>query len=339
MPQIDDLSPYRGSNPSIDDPLRYFRPMEGRERIEELRARRAAEGAARRRRRAVALTALVAAAGAIVAVVALAGGGGSSGSTSTSAATSATGSPGGDGSAAKFPASWRPYRGPVPILEDHAIQPPTPGSAYPDLFVPQADFEQQMAWLHGHAYEAVTLKQVEDAWAGDGELPPKPVVVSFDDGYRSQYVAGFLVLDRYHWPGVMDLIAGPQGDDLPTADVKKMLAAGWELASHTVNHLDVSTLDASQLATEIAGSKRDLERRFGVKVVNFCYPAGHYDQAAIAELRRAGYRGATTELPGLADRQNPYTLARLEISGSDGLAGFVQKLQSATEQGPAPASA
>ena len=46
---------------------------------------------------------------------------------------------------------------------------------------------------------------------------------------------------------------------------------------------------------------------------NFCYPAGHYDEAAIAELRRAGYRGATTELPGLADGENPYTLARVEI--------------------------
>src|SRR4051812_7219293 len=193
--------------------------MEGRDRLEELHARRAAEGAARRRRRAVALTALLAAAGAIVAVVALAGGGGSSGSTSTSAASSATAPPGGSGSGPDFPASWRPHRGPVPILEYHAIQPPTPGSAYPDLFVPQADFQRQMAWLHSYGYEAVTLKQVEDAWAGHGELPTKPVVVSFDDGYRSQYVAGFLVLQRYHWPGVMNLIAGSQGDDLPTTDV------------------------------------------------------------------------------------------------------------------------
>ena len=312
--------------------------MEGRDRTEELRARRAAEAATRRRRRIAALIALFLAVGAVIAIVALASSGGESKSTNV-ASGKATASSGGNGSAANFPASGHPHRGPVPILEYHAIQPPTPGAAYPDLFVPQADFERQMAWLHGHGYEAVTLKQVEDAWGGDGELPPKPVVVSFDDGYRSQYVAGFLVLDRYRWPGVMNLIAGPQGDDLPTADVKKMLAAGWELASHTVNHLDVSTLDASQLATEIAGSKRDLERRFGVKVVNFCYPAGHYDRAAIAELRHAGYRGATTELPGLADRQNPYTLARVDIAGSDGLSGFVQKLQSATPQGPAPPTA
>jgi peptidoglycan/xylan/chitin deacetylase (PgdA/CDA1 family) len=326
------------SNRSLDDPLRYFRLMEGRDRIEGLRARRGAEAATRRRRRITALIALFLAVGAVVVIVALASSGGESKSTNV-ASDKATASTDANAPTANFPASWRPYRGPVPIVEYHAIQPPTPGTPYPDLFVPQADFERQMSWLHGNGYEAVTLKQVEDAWSGHGELPPKPIVVSFDDGYRSQYVAGFLVLQRYHWPGVMDLIAGSQGDDLPTTDVKKMLAAGWELASHTVNHLDVTTLDSSQLATEIAGSKRDLEQRFGVKVVNFCYPAGHYDQAAIAELKRAGYRGATTELPGLADRENPYTLARLEISGSDGLSGFVQKVQSAAPQGPAPASA
>jgi peptidoglycan/xylan/chitin deacetylase (PgdA/CDA1 family) len=313
--------------------------MEGsRPELEAFRRRRAEAASARRRRRLLAIAALLVCAGAIAAIVVLATGGGG-GSSSTSTAPSQAGSPSSGASKPKFPPSWRPDRGPVPILEYHAIQPPIPGNPYPELFVPQADFEQEMAWLHDHSYEAVTLQQVESSWAGHGELPPKPVVVSFDDGYRSQFVAGFLVLERYHWPGVIDLIAGSQGDDLPTADVRKMLAAGWELASHTVNHLDVSTLDQAQLATEIAGSKRMLERRFGVKVSDFCYPAGHYDQAAIAELRRAGYRGATTELPGLADRQNPYTLARLEITNSDGLSGFVQKLQSATAQGAAPPSA
>ncbi len=311
-----------------------------RRELDNPRTRRAAAAAIRRRRRIFALTALLIAAGAVVAVVVIAtSGGGSSTSKPTATTPQQTADASAGASKPSFPPSWRPSRAPVPIVEYHAIQPPVPGSQYPDLFVPQADFERQMAWLHDHGYQAVTLRQVEDSWSGHGELPRKPVVISFDDGYRSQYVAGFLVLERYRWPGVLDLIAGSQGDDLPTADVKRMIDAGWELASHTVNHLDVSTLDSSQLATEIAGSKRDLERRFGVKVVNFCYPAGHYDQAAIAELRRAGYRGATTELPGLADRANPYTLARLEITGSDGLSGFIDKMSTAQPQTPAPPSA
>jgi len=227
-------------------------------------------------------------------------------------------------------ARWRPYRGPVPILEYHPIQPPIPGSPYPQLFVPQADFTAQMKWLAAHGYTAVTLDRVEAAWYRGGELPPKPVVITFDDGYRSQFVAAFPVLQHFHWPGVLDLKA--KGSDLPAADVRRMLAAGWELASHTIHHLDLTTLGGAALRREIAGSKRELERRFGVPVDNFCYPAGRYDAAAIADLRRAGYRGATTEIYGLADRSHRYTLARIEVEYADRLAGFVRKLRAARPQ-------
>jgi peptidoglycan/xylan/chitin deacetylase (PgdA/CDA1 family) len=66
-------------------------------------------------------------------------------------------------------------------------------------------------------------------------------------------------------------------------------------------------------------------------VDNFCYPAGRYDDAAIAALKAAGYRGATAENYGLASRSGPYVLSRIEIELHDGLAGFVEKLQQAPE--------
>jgi peptidoglycan/xylan/chitin deacetylase (PgdA/CDA1 family) len=284
------------------------------------------------RRRLVAGSALLACVGGVALIVG-SGGGSSAGrrgeGPQTSASTTAA------GSQAEFPAGWRAHRGPVPILEYHAIQPPVASSAYPELFVPQADFEAQMSWLSDHDYEAVTLIQVEDAWDGNGKLPPKPVVVSFDDGYLSQYVGALPIMQKLNWPGVLNLKAA--NSDLPDADAQKMIDDGWELASHTINHLDLTTLDTAQLQHEVGDSRRILERRFGVDVPNFCYPAGHYDQAAIAALKSAGYRGATTEIPGLSDRANPYTLARLEIELSDGLDGFVQKLRGAAPQPPAPA--
>src|SRR5438552_3413454 len=114
-----------------------------------LHQRRAAAAAARKRRRLVALVALLLAAGAVVAIVIAAAGGGSSPAKSTAAANGASTEGGGGGGAGpQFPAGWRPDRGPVPILEYHAIQPPVPGNPYPDLFVPQTDLERQMAWLH-----------------------------------------------------------------------------------------------------------------------------------------------------------------------------------------------
>jgi hypothetical protein len=233
---------------------------------DDLRARRAQAARRRRIRRRLVALAIVVVVGAIAAVVvrSLVGDGGSN-------ATSQGTQPeqpaaGGTGATTNgYPADWRPYTGPVPILEYHAIQPPVSGAAYPELFVPQGDFESQMKWLDDHGYEGVTLDQVEDAWYKHGELPSKPVVLTFDDGYLSQFVAAFPALEHYGWPGVINLVA--KGSDLPNADVNA--------------------------------------------------------------VETAGYRGATSEVPGLATAAHPYVLNRIEIQLSDGLNGFASKLQAA----------
>ncbi len=80
-----------------------------------------------------------------------------------------------------------PTRGPVPILEYHVLGKPPEGEPYPELFVGRDDFAKQMDWLEERGYEAVTLEQVQEAWYHGGTLPPKPIVLSFDDGYRPQF--------------------------------------------------------------------------------------------------------------------------------------------------------
>jgi peptidoglycan/xylan/chitin deacetylase (PgdA/CDA1 family) len=311
--------------PYEDDPV-YLTELP-----DDLRVRRAQAARRRRWRRRLALLALLAVVGAAaaIAVVTVTGSGGGGNGSSAQSGQGGGGGGSGQASATTYPPDWKPYTGPVPILEYHAIQPPVAGAQYPQLFVPQADFVEQMKWLDDHGYEGVTLDQVEDAWYKGGELPPKPVVLTFDDGYLSQYVAAFPALQHFHWPGVINLIT--QGSDLPDADVQKMLDANppWELASHTVHHLDLTTLDASQLHTEVADSRTILEKRFGVKVDNFCYPAGQYDNTVIAAVKAAGYRGATSEVPGLATSAHPYVLNRIEILLDDGLSGFVSKLKAA----------
>ncbi len=312
---------------AMTDPI-FDEPSYLTELPEDLKLKRAAAARRRRWRRRLAVAALVAIAGAVVALVVTTLGGGSgsehagSNAQGTAPQTAAEAQTG-----ATYPADWQPHPGPMPILEYHAIQPPIPGAPYPQLFVPQRDFQNQMQWLDDGGYEAVTLDQVEDAWYNDGRLPPKPIVISFDDGYLSQYVAAFPFLQKLDWPGVLNLKA--QGSDLPDADVQKMIEGGWELASHTITHVDLTTVDSTTLEREVAGSRRILRQRFGVPVDNFCYPAGRYDDTVVSAVRAAGYRGATTEIPGLASAADPYILDRLEIELSDGLQGFVSKLQSA----------
>ncbi|MFL5901276.1 MAG: polysaccharide deacetylase family protein, partial [Solirubrobacterales bacterium] len=79
---------------------------------------------------------------------------------------------------------------------------------------------------------------------------------------------------------------------------------------------------------EVAGSRKLLRREYGVPVANFCYPAGQFDSTVIEAVEEAGYTGATTEIPGYADRNAPYELARFEILGSSGASGLAEDLSS-----------
>jgi peptidoglycan/xylan/chitin deacetylase (PgdA/CDA1 family) len=221
---------------------------------------------------------------------------------------------------------------PVPILMYHVINTSPPGAPYPGLYVKPADFVAQMKWLKRERFHPVTLQRVYNHWTAGAPLPSRPIVLSFDDGYLSQYTQAYKTLLRYHWPGVENLEVNflrPEGGLRPWR-VRKMIAAGWEIDAHTLTHPDLTRVSDTQLVREIAGSRTALRNRFHVAVNFFCYPAGRYDPHVIAEVRRAGFRAATTTNYGLARPPGLFTLDRIRINGSDGLAGFVAKLQGLT---------
>ena len=58
----------------------------------------------------------------------------------------------------------------------------------------------------------------------------------------------------------------------------------------------------------------------------FCYPSGRYDKTVIAEVRKAGYLGATTTVEGFAVPKTPFTLKRVRVNGSDRAATLGVKL-------------
>lgn len=299
------------------------------------RAQRREEGRRRlRRQRLLAGGALLLVAVAVVAlVVALSGGSSDSGSKTSAQAKQEKPHPSGKGSGeasgkvrnATPQPDWKPYAGPVPILEYHVLGRPQTEVPYPDLYVPRASFRKQMDWLEQQGYEAITLEQVEKAWYHGGTLPPKPVVISFDDGYRPQYTFALPTLRKHGWPGVLNLKA--EGSDLYESNVKAMIAAGWELAAHTIHHSDLTTLEGEALEEEVAGSRKLLQREYGVPVKNFCYPSGRFDSTVIAAVEAASYVGATTEIPGFATKDHPYELARIEVLGSWTLGDFIEALE------------
>ena len=226
----------------------------------------------------------------------------------------------------------RMIRGPrgmaVPILMYHLIGTPPPGEPYPDLFVSKHDFVLQMRYLEARGFTAVTLAQVNAFWHGRGRLPAKPVVLSFDDGYRSDWVVAAPILQRIGWPGVLNLCLNavrPHGD-LPVPLVHGLVRAGWEVDDHTLTHPDLTTLDAAGLHSEIVVSRARLQALTGESVSFFCYPSGVYDATVIATVRAAGFKGATTTNEGLATPAERFTLARIRVHRAMDLAAFAKAL-------------
>ncbi len=216
----------------------------------------------------------------------------------------------------------------VPVLMYHVLAAPPADAAYPDLYVTPKDFRAQLAWLDQHGYTAVTLREVWAYWHGRGRLPAKPIVITIDDGFRSTHSVGLPALRAHGWTAVLNLTLSHNGPSWGLSDgrVRGLLRAGWELGAHTLTHPDLTGLSDSRLRKEVAGSKRAIERRFGVPVRFFCYPAGRFDARVVAAVRRAGFRGATTTIEGLARGDEPFMLRRIRVSGGDGVAGLAARL-------------
>ena len=223
-------------------------------------------------------------------------------------------------------ASGARTRRPVPILMYHVIDAPPASAPFPDLYVSRRELAEQMSWLDAAGYEAVTLQRVIDAWNGRATLPSQPVVLTFDDGYRSHATAALPVLAAHRWPGVLNLDVSNLGPSwgLRVRDVRALIAAGWEIGAHSLTHPDLTRLDDAALRHEVAGSRAAIQRLFGVRVRTFCYPSGRHDARVVEAVRAAGFEAATTTQPGIASPGSPLRLQRVRIRRGDGAAGLAR---------------
>jgi peptidoglycan/xylan/chitin deacetylase (PgdA/CDA1 family) len=289
-----------------------------------LRRRAAARARLRRRRAALALVVLALVAAGLAAGRVL-GGGGARPRAAGSAAVAAQPPP--TRNRHHRPAGLPAYHGPVvsgaaarrlavPILMYHVISDPPAGAAFPQLWVSPRDFRAQVRALARAGYHAVTLAQVFGAWEHGAALPARPIVFSFDDGDVSQSQVADPALRRAGWPGVLNLEVGNANHGgISLGRLRRLVRDGWEIDSHTMTHPDLTTLPAARLRQELVRPRQWIRHHLGVTPQFFCYPAGRYDATVIAAVRAAGYRGATTELPGPAvPREDPFQLRRVRVA-------------------------
>jgi peptidoglycan/xylan/chitin deacetylase (PgdA/CDA1 family) len=318
--------------------------------LDALQVRREARRREIRQRRvtALCLVALLAAVAAIVAIVLVHGSSGRSAAARVTAhretvSTGARSHHGASRTAATGVRDGPPGTDAIPILMYHVIAAPPAGAPFPGLYVEPGEFAEQMQALKRDGWHAVTLDRAEAYWRRGVPLGAgKPIVVSFDNGYQSQYTQALPVLRGLGWVGNENIqLTGlpPSQGGLGPQEIRGLLSAGWELDTQGMSHASLISLDAQELRYQVAEARKILQRRYGIPVNWFCYPSGLYDPTVEAAVKAAGYTGSTTVVPGWAHpSDNPYRLHRLRVLGGTTAEQLLALVDDAREEPPAPSS-
>jgi peptidoglycan/xylan/chitin deacetylase (PgdA/CDA1 family) len=214
----------------------------------------------------------------------------------------------------------------VAALLYHHVGFPSPGTGHLGLTVAPAEFERQARWLRLRGYTAITPSEWL-AWRDTGkDLPEKPVMFTFDDGYADIGVYALPALERCGFRSAIFVITQKTGgaaawDDLPlmTMDqIRYWAGRGVEIGAHTRTHPRLAGLSAEDTAVEIGGSRRDLEDA-GIAPLAFAYPYGCYDDR-MRECAGSFFAAAFTCDEGMNGREtDPLLLKRTIVQPDDTL--------------------
>jgi peptidoglycan/xylan/chitin deacetylase (PgdA/CDA1 family) len=220
--------------------------------------------------------------------------------------------------------------------------------AYHRVDVPDGDvnnvspenFAKQMAFLRSR-YKVIPVAELLEILA-QGRSVRRTVVVTFDDGYRDNYLNAAPILLKYGLPACFFFSSGIVGTErhfdhdlelagrpLPVLswdEVRAMADQGFEIGSHTVNHARLSDCDPELLRCEVAESKAELERHLGKPVTLFSYPFGResdFSSMAATAVKAAGYVCNFSCHGGLnRPTADPFTLRRQGVADTDSLLAF-----------------
>jgi len=218
----------------------------------------------------------------------------------------------------------------VPILVYHSMWPHTPNQSpmqkYYDV-APDA-FVRQMQYLQDKGYVVISLDFLASALDQNITLPPKSVVLTFDDGWRSQYTYAFPVLKKYGFTATFFIYTNAIDHEyfLSWDQVRLINNGGMTIGGHTKSHPYLPEIkDPAVLREEIIGGKRIIEDQIGQKINLFAYPFGHYRDEVIAIVKQAGYTSARGTYKGIHHTKDDlYKLKAVEVT--DDLTKFVNDL-------------
>jgi peptidoglycan/xylan/chitin deacetylase (PgdA/CDA1 family) len=220
---------------------------------------------------------------------------------------------------------------------------PHPHPAFQKYSVTPKVFAAQMNWLAQTGYVPINLDNLLDYRNGHGTMPPRSVIITFDDGFKDCIDYVVPILQARGFTAVFYLIAGligntsrwlaERGIELPIIDwptARKLKAAGFQCGAHSLNHTSLTHISTVACHDELRKSRLLLEDHLGHEVRHMAYPFGCFNETVRAIVAETGYRSACSVRIGLSTPDDdPLALHRVHVNGQDSLVDFICKLHTA----------
>lgn len=232
----------------------------------------------------------------------------------------------------------------IPVLMYHKVN-PNPETGNLGLRVNPDDFEWQMRYLFEQGYQSISLRELRDYVEEGKPIPPKSMVITFDDGYKDNYIYALPIMEKYGFTATIfvvvntigkvnkfDLGNQPVNQMMDWDEIKDTVSRGFTIGSHTMDHQRLWELSQEKALYQIRESKEVLEKGLGLPVKYFCYPYGSYSKIARKMVIQCGYEAATTTNSGLVNLSDDiYTLKRVYVSGQMSHEKFTKKILNANQ--------
>jgi len=232
---------------------------------------------------------------------------------------------------------WRPLKKGIPILMYHKVGDPPEGSKLKKLWVSSEKFRRHLAYLKKNGYTPITFRDIYQHWDMGADLPEKPVLITFDDGYKNNFETAYPILKEFGTRATIFTVVQTVGGDnewhnsnsetrvpmVSWEELKILKNEGWEIGSHTMTHPRLLALDVNEAGVELEMSRRVIEEHLASAPPTFAYPYGNGEDSPIMRdaVKKAGYRIAVGIHSSVwpLDRwvQSPYNLPRLFIRGDE----------------------
>lgn len=213
----------------------------------------------------------------------------------------------------------------APILLYHHVE----NGHYSETYtITPEKFGVQMQALEDWGYTTITISELIQAITEGAQLPERPVVITFDDGYLNVYENAYPIMEEHGFVGMIYVVGKYiNGRDFMTVEnILELADAGWEVGNHSFTHTDLS-LDPTQANYEMYQSKVYVEKLLGIPIKTFAFPFGGFKPILGDRAWRYGYLGAVGLGDGWAhSEQSLYYLERIEIKGSYDLETFASLL-------------